>query len=611
MLDNQLNSRRQFIVGAIFILVVLTYIIRLLFVQVIDDKYILSAESNSQRHITQYPTRGLIFDRNGKLMVFNQATYDLMIIPKQTESFDTLLFSKLLDIPVQSIRKKIKKAKRYSRYKPSIFQKQISDEMYASFQEYLHLFPGFFVNSRTLRDYTEPVGAHFLGYVGEVSDKIIKKDDYYKGGDYVGISGIEKQYEKILRGKKGNKIQLVDVHNRVKGKYKKGKYDVPAVRGKNITTTIDLPLQVYGEHLMQYKKGSIVALEPKTGEILALVTAPSYDPSILVGRPRSKNYRKLQRDTLKPLFDRALTAQYPPGSIFKIVNGLIALDGDFIGVNTYFACDKYLVNCHNHPENTSVLKAIQFSCNPYFHQAYRRIIQQGTSENRFIDSRFGLNYWREHVLSFGMGRRLETDLPQVKSGNIPSIDFYDRWYGENRWAFSNIASNAIGQGEVMVVPIQMVNLAAIIANSGYYKTPHILKAVEGETQKYFQEKHQTLIDSVWFKPMQEAMYAVVNENFGTARRAQIDSIAVCGKTGTVQNPHGKDHSVFIAYAPKDKPQIAIAVYVENSGFGGTWAAPIASLMIEKYLNGTISDKHKKYKERRILEYTPLKVEREN
>ena len=363
---------------------------------------------------------------------------------------------------------------------------------------------------------------------------------------------------------------------------------------------------------MQYKIGSVVALEPKTGEILAIISAPTYDPNELVGRQRSNNYKTLVRDSLKPLFNRALTAQYPPGSIFKIINGLIGIDGGFTSPNSHFTCDKSLVNCHNHPVNKDLKTAIKHSCNPYFFQVYKRIIQQGINKDKFLDSRIGLKYWKEKVISFGLGQRLKVDLPNVSKGSIPGVDFYDKIYkGKNTWKFSNIYSNAIGQGEVMVVPIQMANLAATIANSGYYFTPHIVKAIASKSieNKEFTEKHYADVDTSWYSMIQEGMFEVVNEDYGTARRARIDSIDVCGKTGTVQNPHGEDHSVFIAFAPRENPQIAIVVYVENSGFGGTWAAPIASLMIEKYLNRIISERNIKYKEKRILEYTPLKVEK--
>ena len=605
-------SERKWVIGAIFIVFIFIYIIRLAIVQVFDDKYTLSADSNSQRHVTQYPARGLIYDRNGGLLVYNQAAYDLMIIPRQVKTFDTTLFAKLLDVEIDFVIKKIKKTKQYSTYKPSIFIKQVSAERYAKFQEHMFKFPGFFIQSRTLRHYPRPIAAHLLGYVGEVNANNIKKDEYYKSGDYIGISGIERTYEKELRGIKGNKIFLVDVHNRIKGEFRNGKLDEKAVLGENITTTIDLELQEYGEKLMQYKIGSVVALQPKTGEILAIISAPTYDPNQLVGRQRSANYKTLLRDSLKPLFNRALTAQYPPGSIFKIINGLIGIDGGFTSPQSHFVCDKSLVNCHNHPLNKDLKAAIKHSCNPYFFQVYKRIIQQGINKNKFLDSRIGLKYWKEKVISFGLGQRLKVDLPNVSKGSIPGVSFYDRIYkGENTWKFSNIYSNAIGQGEVMVVPIQMANLAAIIANSGYYYTPHIVKAIASKPieNEEFTEKHYADVDTSWYSMIQEGMFEVVNGDHGTARRAKIDSVDVCGKTGTVQNPHGEDHSVFIAFAPRENPQIAIAVYVENSGFGGTWAAPISSLMIEKYLNRVISERNIKYKEKRIFEYTPLKVEK--
>lgn len=605
-------SERKWIIGLIFTVLIIIFIIRLFLVQVGTKKYRLSADSNSQRHVTQYPSRGLIYDRNGKLLVYNQAAYDLMIIPKQVASFDTLLLSSLLNIEKKSIIKKITKAKRYSRYKPSIFIKQVSAERFAQFQEHMYKFPGFFVQTRTLRHYPNPIASHILGYVGEVNDRVINKDEYYKSGDYIGISGIEKTYEEELRGVKGNKIFLVDVHNRIKGEFRNGELDKKASLGKSITTSIDLDLQQYGEELMQYKIGSIVAIEPKSGEILAMISAPSYDPNVLVGRQRSSNYTSLLKDSLKPLFNRALTAQYPPGSIFKIVNGLIAVDGGFTSLHSNFTCDKSLVGCHNHPLNKDLKGALKHSCNPYFYQVYKRIIQQGVNkESKYIDSRIGLKYWKEKVMSFGLGLRLKVDLPNISRGSIPGVDLYDKIYGgENRWKFSNIYSNSIGQGEVMVVPVQMANLAAIIANSGFYYTPHFVKSISGKPieNKEFTRRNYAKVDSSLFSVIKEAMFEVVNADFGTARRARIDSIMVCGKTGTVENPHGEDHSVFMAFAPRNNPQIAIVVYVENSGFGGTWAAPISALMIEKYLNRKISAKNKKYKEKRIMDFKPLKVE---
>ncbi len=607
----QLNDQyidRKWVVGGIFAVFILIFIIRLFFIQVADNKYSMSADSNSQRHMIQYPARGLVYDRNGILLVHNQAAYDLMVIPRQVLPFDTLLLAELLDIDVKLIRDRIYKAKIYSRYKPSIFLKQISVSRYARFQEHMFKFPGFYIQSRTLRDYPRPMAAHLLGYVGEVNDDMVKKNPYYSSGDYIGISGIEKSYEEVLRGTKGNKIFLVDVHNRIKGEFMNGALDKQAVQGLDLTTTLDAELQEYGEKLMAFKSGSIVAIEPQTGEILALVSSPTYDPKMLVGRKRSKNYSILQKDELKPLFNRALTAQYPPGSIFKIVNGLIGLQEEVINLETHFECDKSLVGCHNHPPNNGIIKAIQYSCNPYFNQVYRRVVQQGTDKNRFVDSRYGVKRWVELCQSFGLGQTLPIDVPNLSSGSIPGLKYYDKKYGKNQWAFSTIASNAIGQGEVMIVPLQMANLAAIFANSGYYIVPHIVKKIgENPTSKNeYTQRRYTGIDQKWFAPVKEAMYAVVNEAGGTARLARNDSIVICGKTGTVQNPHGEDHSVFIAFAPRENPQIALVVYVENTGFGGTWAAPIASLIIEKYLHRVVSAKSVEEKEKRIIEYTPLK-----
>lgn len=571
-----------------------------MFLQIISTEYKNSADNNSQRHETIYPARGLIYDRNGKLLVYNEAAYDLKIIPRQMQTFDTLELCNILDIDKKTLIKAIKKAKRYSYYKPSTIVKQISSETYGALQEKLFKYKGFFVQARTIRKYPEKTAAHVLGYIGEVNKKTTEKDPYYQAGDYIGISGIEKSYEKELRGIKGKRIYLVDVHNRIQGKFMDGKYDKPAISGKNLISTLDAGLQAYGELLMKNKIGSVVAIEPKTGEILCFISSPTYDPNLLVGRKRGKNYKKLAQDSLNPLFNRALAAKYPPGSIFKTIQALIGMQLGLITPFTGFICNKALVGCHNHPSANTVQEAIKMSCNPYFYQVYKRIIQQGISKNMFEDAREGLKIWRKYVMSFGLGEKLNIDLSGMKAGFVPSVKFYDKWYGKKRWAFSTIYSNSIGQGEVEVVPLQMANLAATIANRGYYYTPHVIKSIgdSGKIRDEYTYYHKTLIDEKWFEPVINGMYDVVNSPGGTAHRAHIDSIVVCGKTGTAQNPHGEDHSVFIAFAPRDNPQIAIAVYVENSGFGGTWAAPIASLLIEKYLTGKISNK---YKEKRILE----------
>jgi len=591
---------RKYIIGGLIILIATIYIIKLLFLQVFDQEYKNSADNNSQRHVIEYPARGLIYDRNGKQLVYNEAAYDLMFIPKQSAKFDTLELITILDITKKVLKSEIAKAKIYSWYKPSIIIKQISNITYAKLQEKMYKFQGFYVQARTIRKYPQPIAAHVLGYIREVDKSTIKKDKYYKSGDYIGVRGVEYSYEKELRGQKGKKIYLVDVHNRIQGDYANGEYNIKAIAGTNLTATIDADLQKYGELLMQNKMGSIVAIEPKTGEILAFVSSPSYDPNLLVGRKRTKNFPILSTDSLKPLFNRGLAATYSPGSTFKLVQALIGLQDGLISPETGFVCNKNLVGCHNHPNATNVQMAIKMSCNPYFYQVYRRIIEQHVDKSIYKDVRFGLEYWKKYVNSFGLGTKLDIDIPGIKSGNIPGVEYYDKWYGKNRWAFTYIASNSIGQGEVEIVPIQIANLAATIANNGYYYTPHFIKAIgnTGKPRDKYTYYHKTLIDEKWFSLIKAGMFDVVNTPGGTARRARIPNINVCGKTGTVQNSHGEDHSGFIAFAPLENPQIAIAVYVENAGFGGTWAAPIASLMMEKYLTDSISNKRK---EQRILD----------
>ncbi len=588
-------SSRKFIVGIIFLVIGLIFIIRLFNVQVLNEKYKLDSESNVVRKIVQYPARGLIYDRNGELLVYNEAAYDLMVIPKQVKEVDTNAFCKLLEIEKEEFREKFKKAKDYSRYKPSTFLKEISSISYANIQEQLFKYPGFYVQTRTLRKYPRNSAAHILGYIGEVNQSTIESKPYYRSGDYIGKSGLEYSYEELLRGTRGVERILVDVHNRKKGSYKGGAEDTMAVTGTILYTTLDIVLQEYGELLMKNKKGSIVAIEPKTGEILSLISAPNYDPNMLVGRAVKKNYPILSKDTLNPLFNRALMAKYPPGSIFKTVQAMIGLQAGVISENTSFACNKSYVGCHNHPSAGSVAASVKMSCNPYYYNVFRRILQQKRVKSIFKDSELGLAIWSKQVKKFGFGQRLETDLPSIKSGYVPDVPFYNKWYGEGRWAFSTIYSLSIGQGELGVIPLQMANLSATIANRGYYYVPHFVKTidkVDGIPEK-FKEKHSIDIDRKYIDIVIDGMYGVVYEPGGTARRARIhDSIVVCGKTGTAQNPHGEDHSVFIAFAPKDNPQIAIAVYVENAGGGGRWAAPIASLMMEKYLTDSIATRNK-------------------
>lgn len=588
-------ANRRHIIRFIIILVGLVYIIRLFFLQVIDSTYKLDASNNVLRYVTQFPARGLIYDRNGELLVYNEAAYDLMLIPRQLKAFDTTEFCKILNITKQYVDEGIEKAKKYSVYNSSIFLKQVSAKTYATLQEKLYKFPGFFVQARTLRKYTSENGAHLLGYVGEVNDKIIENDEYYKLGDYIGISGIEQSYEKQLRGKKGVNIYLVDVHNRIKGPYANGRLDKKAEVGANIISTVDSKLQAYGEKLMKNKIGSIVAIEPKTGEILALVSAPGYNPELLIGRQRTKNYVTLMSDTLKPLFNRALMAQYPPGSTFKIINALIGLQEKVLYTGTKYECQgayysrNFRLGCHIHKSPLNLIESIQMSCNTYYCNVFRSILDN----KKYPSIRESFDQWRDYIMSFGFGQYLNTDFTNELKGLVPTKQTYDRIYGEKGWSSLTLISMAIGQGELGTTPLQMANMTAAIANRGYYITPHIVKEIEGdyELDTRYEEKHYTKIDSNYFNIVIEGMDLAVNGEAGsgsTARMAQIPEVTVCGKTGTAENPHGEDHSIFIAFAPKDDPKIAIAVYIENGGFGGTWAAPTAKLMIEQYLNDSIA-----------------------
>lgn len=595
-----LFANRKYIIIALIILATAGLIVRLFLLQVVEDSYRLSAENNVLRYVTQYPARGNIYDRNGKLAVSNMAAYDLMVIPAQVaKDIDTATFCRLLGITDTVFADRMKAAKNYSWRAPSVFLKQISDVTHAGFQEKMFQYPGFYVQPRTLRKYTKPVGAHLLGYVSEVDDGTVKADPYYKPGDYIGKLGIEEKYEKELRGKKGVKIFLVDVFSRIKGSYAEGAFDTAAVQGADITSTIDLDLQEYGELLMQNKRGSIVALEPRTGEVLALVSAPTFDPGLLVGRIRSENFTMLNTDTMKPLFNRALMARYPPGSTFKPIIGLIGLEEGVIDRSTLLDCHMgyhvrgLSVACHSHSSPRDIVGAIETSCNSFFCQAYRRTLENPRYES--VTSAF--IQWRKYLSEFGFGSRLGTDFLNELPGFIPTPEYYDRYYGKNRWRALTIISMGIGQGEVGTTPLQLANMTATFANRGYWYTPHVVKAISnGTINERFTTRHNTSISSENYETIVEGMEGVIIR--GTAVSAAIRDIIVCGKTGTAQNPHGKDHSVFIAFAPKDDPKIAIAVLVENAGYGATYAAPIASLMMEKYIRGTVTNKAS---EKRMLE----------
>jgi len=597
----RLYANRKYIIIGLFVAIGLFFIVRLFYVQILVDKYILSANNNVLRYITQYPARGLVYDRFGKLLVYNEAAYDLMVIPRQVKKLDTAELCRLAGVETKDFPERLKRAQNFSRYLPSIFEAQITRENYGYLEEKLYNFPGFYVQLRTLRKYTYPIAAHTLGYIGEVSPEMINRNPYYKSGDYIGISGIEKSYEEFLRGKKGLKIRVFDVHNRDMGSFQNGKYDTISKAGPDLYSSLDADLQMYGELLMTGKKGSIVAIEPSTGEILCLVSSPSYDPNLLVGQARKKNYKILSEDTVfVPLFNRALMAMYPPGSTFKLVDALVGQQEGVLFPETRYSCpggfaigNGKIVACHSHFSPLDLTQAIQFSCNTYFCQVFRSIIDKKT----FLNTRQGYENWRKQVMSFGFGKKLGIDLTGELNGNIPSPAYYDKYHGKNRWRSMSVISLAIGQGEIGITPVQLANLTALIANRGFFYTPHIIRAIgkEDSMNRKFPEKRFCGVDSKYFEVVIQGMENVVTA--GTATNAEIDSITVCGKTGTAQNPHGKNHSIFIAFAPRDNPKIAISVVVENAGFGATWAAPIASLMIEKYITRTV--KRKEVEERMI------------
>lgn len=563
---------------------------KLFLIQVTDDSYLRKAERNAIQRLVDHPYRGLIYDRNNSLMVFNDPVFDLMVIPKEFSLKDTVRFCELFKVEKEDLVENYRAAVKYSWVKPSPLIKQISKEEFAGIQDYLVDYRGLFVMTRSVRSYPRAAAANTLGYIGEIGSSQLSRDSsmYYRQGDYVGLSGLEDYYEPDLRGSKGVKYKLVNVRGIDKGAFKNGDLDTLSVAGENLQSTIDLDLQVYAEHLMAGKRGSVVAIEPKTGEVLTMLSAPTYDPNILTGSKFGENYLLLNQDIEKPLFNRPIMAMYPPGSIFKIVQSLIGLQEDILTPNTTFSCNKSLVNCHNHPNPVNLFGAIRNSCNPYYHQAFRMIINREVSSNTYTDTQIGLDRWRESVMKFGLGSRLGIDMHGEKGGSIPSSSLYDKVYGENRWKYSTIYSLSIGQGEMLVTPLQMANLAAIFANKGYYYTPHLVKAIDGDPDRIpvqFKTRRDSGIDAEHFELIQDAMEQAL---YGTAARAIMKDVAIAGKTGTAQNPGGEDHSVFIAFAPKEDPKIAIAVYVENAGWGGRAAASTASLLIEKYLQGEIS-----------------------
>ena len=596
---------KRFYIQTITILIAIIFILRLVFLQILDSEYKSLSENNAVLESPVYPERGFIYDRNGKILVANQIAYDLMVIPENTNNFDTLELSKLVNIPLEEFKLNLLKAIKFSNKIPSIILSEISKKEHAYIQEKLWKYEGFYLQKKSIRKYFNDIGANFLGYISEVNDSDIARDNYYQTGELIGRQGIEKYYENILRGVKGKSFFQKDRFNRIIGSYQNGKYDIAPKASSNIRLTIDLDLQSYGESLFKNKRGGIVAIEPKTGEVLALITAPSYDPNILLGRKRSINYNRLATDTIsKPLFDRGLQAQYSPGSPFKVLNALIGLQEGVINKNDVYTCNKghfyakgAFMECHNEiGSKNNLVSAIYNSCNTYFAKTYKKLINSKKTLSE------GLDNWTTHLNSFGLGNYLGYDLSIGQKGFIPDSNYYNKWYKENGWQASTIISNAIGQGEILTTPIQMANFTAAIANRGFYITPHFLKSADKTGIKKF-EKKLTSIDPINFKPVIDGMEKVVEK--GTARIAKIQNIRVCGKTGTVENfirLNGKktqltDHSMFIAFAPKENPKIALAVFVENGYWGSRWAAPIASLMIEKYLNNKIE---RKWLENRML-----------
>ncbi len=583
-----MNDSRKLVIPAVIVLIAVIYLVKLFSIQVLEGKYADAAKGNIIQRVIEYPYRGLIYDRNGKLIVYNTPEYDLTVVPQQVEDLDTAKFCEIFSISREEFTEKMTAAMKYSRVKPSVVIKQLSNEDLAKTEDFLVDFKGFNIQARTTRAYSEPVMANALGYVSEISKRRLDRDTtkYYRQGDYIGQSGLESYYEEILRGKKGVRLKIRNVSGIEKGAWLDGKYDTLSQPGENLHTTIDLDLQKYGEWLMEGKSGSIVAIEPSSGEVLAIVSGPSYDPAQLTGRNYSENFTQISQDTLNPLFNRPLMAQYRPGSIFKVIQAMVALQEGVITPNTRIACNRSIIGCHGPHSNEDLVGAIKHSCNPYFYNVMKRVVNREVSPDPFEDTRIGLAKWNDHIESFGLGSPLGIDLPNEKSGMIPNVGYYDRAYNNRPWKYSNIYSIAIGEGENLVVPIQMANFAAIVANRGFYYVPHLVRSIgdTGEPLPVYQEKNYTTVDPQYFDIAVEAMAKVVDSGTGQYR-AKLKDIVVCGKTGTVQNDPLPDHSVFIAFAPRENPQIALSVYVEDAGQGARAAAAIASLMIEKYLIG--------------------------
>ncbi|MFD2909820.1 penicillin-binding transpeptidase domain-containing protein [Flavobacterium ardleyense] len=588
---------RKFILPTVIIVSAIILIAKIFYLQVIDETLKLKAENNAIKKVFDFPERGYIYDRNGMLLVANQPSYDIMVVPREIKEIDTTEFCSLLRITKVDFIKRLQKAKGYSPRLPSVFLSQLNKAEYAAFQEKERKFEGFYTQKRALRDYQVKDGANIFGFITQVNEGIIAESSYYNPGDLIGKQGVEQEYEEILRGVKGVKYLLRDKHNKIIGPYKNGEFDTISQQGKDLTLTIDHELQKYGTELMINKRGGIVAIEPKTGEILALVSAPTFDPAMLVGRQRSKNYTALYNDSIaKPLYDRGLQATYPPGSPFKIVTGLIGMQEEVIDERTTFYCNGganfgRFMKCHCGLHSLQLSNGTYKSCNSYFGNTYKKTIE------KYKDSYYSVDNWANHVRSFGLGQYLGTDMPIGAKGLVPTSEMYKKWYKGAPIRSSYIISNSIGQGEILTSPIQLANMMAVVANQGYYYTPHIVKKIKGQAlDKKFTTKHYSTIDKQYFPPMIQGLADVYN--IGTASSLKVKDLQICGKTGTAENKirvggktyQLKDHSIFVAFAPKENPTIAIAVFIENGYWGSRWAGPIATLMVEKYVNGVITRK---------------------
>lgn len=589
---------RKYIVQGLFIVIALILLGKLFYIQIISDKAFSSAESNVLRKIYKYPARGAILDRNMKVIVQNEPVYDLMVTPNEVKPFDTLAMANALEITIDDVRKKLKKARAQSNYQATFFERQISVQSYARLQEIMYRFPGFRTQDRTVRHYPDSIAGQLFGYVKEVSpDDIEKSEGYYKPGDFIGKSGLERSYEDFLRGEKGVINTLYDAKNIAQGSYAGGKYDINAVSGDRLISSLDIRIQRLGEELMKNKVGAIVAIEPSTGEILAFVSSPGYDPNQLVGKDWGKNYMSLIANPYRPQIVRPIAGQYSPGSSFKPVDALVALQDGAIDPNTTFFCPGYYmagnhkVKCEHVDGTINMQRGIARSCNTYFCHVFQNIITKNGMKNQ----RQTYANWHEQIAKWGFGQKLGIDMPFEKKGIFYQAEHYDKIYGK-RWGYTTVISQAIGQGEITSTPLQMANVMAAIANRGYYLKPHLIKGIgdKNVVKKEYVVKNYVGIDAKYFPPVIEGMRDAVNSPWGTAKESQIPNIIMCGKTGTVQNPHGKNHSVFIGFAPMNNPKIAIAVIVENGGFGGSYAAPISSFIVEKYLTDSIKPKSNGY-----------------